>query len=159
MRHLFPRCRLGSAIYVSTLLIGVVGAGRATAADSFLPAGDGWQTYANERFGTRLVLIMGHTHCGAIDAAIEAVSHANGPASRNLESIVNRVRPSIEQLVATHTGDREALRREAMRANVRASVKNLRHGSDIIERLAAHDGLLIVGAELDLTTGEVALLD
>jgi carbonic anhydrase len=124
------------------------------------PSQVGSVEFAAERFGTRLVVVMGHTQCGAIDAAIEAVTGEKGPASRNLLSIVDRVRPNIEGLVATELArDPVRLRREAMRANVRASVNHLRHGSDVIERLAQAGGLAVVGAELDLATGEVALFD
>ena len=99
---------------------------------------------------------MGHTHCGAIDATLEAITAPAGARSRNLQSIVNRVRPGIESLAATDLArDPERLRREAARANVRASVNHLRHGSEVIERLAEEDHLLVVGAELDLTTGIV----
>ena len=124
------------------------------------PSQVGSVEFAAERFGTRLVVVMGHTSCGAIDAAIEAVGREEGPASRNLMSIVDRVRPSIEALVATELArDPVRLRREAMRANVRASVSHLRHSSQIIERLVDRGGLVVVGAELDLATGEVAFFD
>jgi carbonic anhydrase len=124
------------------------------------PSQIGSVEFAAERFGTRLVVVMGHTQCGAIDAAIEAVTAEHGPASRNMRSIVNRVRPAIESLVATDlAGDPTRLRREAMRANVRASVNHLRHGSEVIERLSDESALAVVGAELDLTTGEVAFFD
>jgi carbonic anhydrase len=124
------------------------------------PSQIGSVEFAAERFGTRLVVVMGHTQCGAIDAAIEAVTAEHGPASRNMQSIVNRVRPAIEGLVATDLArDPTRLRREAMRANVRASVNHLRHGSEVIERLSDESGLAVVGAELDLTTGEVAFFD
>jgi carbonic anhydrase len=116
--------------------------------------------FAAERFGTRLVVVMGHTNCGAIDAAIEAITGEQGPVSRSQLSIVSRVRPSIEGLVATELArDPVRLRREAMRANVRASVSHLRHGSEIIEQLAEKGGLAVVGAELDLSTGEVKFFD
>ncbi len=112
--------------------------------------------FAAERFGTRLVVVMGHTGCGAIEAAIESITSSENTVSRNQLSIVSRVRPSIEGLVATELArDPARLRREAVRANVRASVNHLRHGSEVIERLAEKDGLAVVGAELDLTTGEV----
>lgn len=124
------------------------------------PSQIGSVEFAAERFGTRLVVVMGHTGCGAIEAAIEAATGAEGPASRNLRSIVNRVRPGIEGLVATELArDPTRLRREAMRANVRASVNHLRHGSEVIERLAEESGLLVVGSELDLATGEVHFFD
>ena len=120
------------------------------------PSQIGSVEFAAERFGTRLVVVMGHTQCGAIEATIEAVTSEHDPASRNMMSIVNRVRPGIEGLIATDLArDPVKLRREAMRANVRASVNHLRHGSEVIERLADEDRLAVVGAELDLVTGEV----
>jgi carbonic anhydrase len=124
------------------------------------PSQVGSVEFAAERFGTRLVVVLGHTTCGAIDAAIESITGPATPTSRGLESIVNRVRPAVESLVHTSlANDPEKLRREAMRANVRASVNHLQHGSEILERLALEDGLLVVGAELDLVTGEVLFLD
>jgi carbonic anhydrase len=124
------------------------------------PSQVGSVEFAAERFGTRLVVVMGHTSCGAIDAAIEAVVRDEGPASRNLMSIVDRVRPSIESLVHTElASDPVRLRREAMRANVRASVSHLRYSSEIIERLVDEGQLVVVGSELDLTTGEVTFFD
>jgi carbonic anhydrase len=99
---------------------------------------------------------MGHTACGAIDATLEAIAAPGGAQHGNMRSIVNRVRPAIEALARTELArDPERLRHESMRANVRASVNHLRHGSDVIERLADEDNLLVVGAELDLTTGIV----
>lgn len=124
------------------------------------PSQVGSVEFAAERFGTRLVVVMGHTSCGAIHAAIEAITGDPGPASRNLMSIVNRVRPGIEGLVATELArDSGRLHREAMRANVRASVNHLRHGSEVLERLAEEGGLAVVGCELDLATGEVKFFD
>jgi carbonic anhydrase len=124
------------------------------------PSQVGSVEFAAERFGTRLVVVMGHSSCGAIDAALEAVMNNGGPQSRNMMSIVDRVRPAIESLVMTDlVRDPVRLRREAMRANVRASASQLRHGSEIIEREAERNGLLVVGAELDLSTGEVNFFD
>jgi len=124
------------------------------------PSQVGSVEFAAERFGIRLVVVMGHTRCGAIEAAIEAVTSDQGPASRNVSSIVDRIRPSIEGLVRTELSrDPVRLRREAMRANVRASVDHLRHGSAVIEGLALGEGLVVLGAELDLTSGEVGFFD
>lgn len=124
------------------------------------PSQVGSVEFASERFGTRLVVVMGHSSCGAIEAALEAIANRHGPKSRNLMSIVDRVRPSIESLVSTElANDPVRLRREAMRANVRASVNHLRHGSEILEKMAHTDGLVVVGTELDLTTGEVNFFD
>ena len=117
--------------------------------------------FAAERFGTQLVVVMGHTGCGAIAAAIEAITGDAAAQSRNLASIVDRVRPAIEPVVtpAAVAADPDAVRRAAIRANVRASMIGMRAGSDIIPRLVSDGGLLIVGAELDLTTGIVDFFD
>ena len=118
------------------------------------PSQIGSVEFAAERFGTRLVVVMGHTNCGAIDATLDAIAEPGNERSRNLQSITSRVRPAIESLVHL-IKERDKLRKEAVRANVRASVAHLRHGSEIIERLALEDELLIVGAELDLASGIV----
>ncbi|HVV48781.1 MAG TPA: carbonic anhydrase [Polyangia bacterium] len=124
------------------------------------PSQVGSVEFAAELFGTRLVVVMGHTGCGAVSAAIAAIRGAGGPTSRNLMSIVNRVRPAIEGLMTTDLARDDArLHREGMRANVRASVNHLRHGSEILERLADDGGLAVVGGELDLATGEVTFFD
>jgi carbonic anhydrase len=112
--------------------------------------------FAAEQFGTRLVVVLGHSQCGAIDATLEQLQRPKENQSRNLRSIVELVRPSVESLLATDLKhDLKALVHEAVRANIRASVKHLRHGSEIIEHLIQEDGLLIVGAEYSLETGEV----
>jgi carbonic anhydrase len=124
------------------------------------PSQVGSVEFAAERFGTRLVVVMGHSGCGAVDAALEAIANKSAPASRNLLHIVDRVRASIESLAATELAhDPARLKREAVRANVRASVSHLRHSSAIIENLVLGDGLVVVGAELDLATGEVSFFD
>jgi len=126
------------------------------------PSQVGSVEFAAERFDTRLVVVLGHTKCGAIAATLEALENKSesGKQSRNLNSIVDRVRPSVEQLMDTDLrGDRAALAEAAIRANVRASAEHLRHGSDIIERLVREKGLRVVGAEYSLETGEVDFFD
>lgn len=116
--------------------------------------------FAAERFGTPLVVVLGHSRCGAISATIEEITQQSKPPSRNLRSIVERVRPSVEPLLATELRqDSEALMRHAVRANVRASVNHLRHGSEILEQLLEKGSLLIVGAEYALETGTVEFFE
>lgn len=116
--------------------------------------------FAAEQFGTRLVVVLGHTMCGAIDATLQQLQRPIENQSRNLHSIVDLIRPSVEGLLATHLkDDLPALGRAAVRANIRASVQNLRHGSDIIEQLIQRAGLLVVGAEYSLETGVVDFFD
>jgi carbonic anhydrase len=116
--------------------------------------------FAAERFGTRLVVVLGHTQCGAIAATLESLLTPGNNTSRNLQSIVDRVRPSVEGLLATNLrNDLGALAAQAVRANIRASADHLRHGSPVLERLIEQDGLLVVGAEYSLETGVVDFFD
>jgi carbonic anhydrase len=116
--------------------------------------------FAAERFGTRLVIVLGHSQCGAVLATIEEIGRPREARSRNLQSIVDRIRPSVESLIEAGLGrDRETLVREAVCANVRASADHLRHGSEVLERLIAENGLVVVGAEYSLETGVVEVFD
>jgi carbonic anhydrase len=120
------------------------------------PSQVGSVEFAAERFGTRLVVVLGHSRCGAILATLEELGHPTEGQSRNLRSIVDRIRPSVEALLATELRyDADALVREAVRANIRASANHLRHGSEVLEQLIQSDGLLVVGAEYSLETGVV----
>lgn len=124
------------------------------------PSQVGSVEFAAERFGTRLVVVLGHSRCGAILATLEELGRPSKDQSRNLRSIVDRVRPSVEPLLATELGHQpEALVREAVRANIRVSANHLRHGSEVLEQLIQGDGLLVVGAEYSLETGVVDFFD
>jgi carbonic anhydrase len=124
------------------------------------PSQVGSVEFAAERFGTRLVMVLGHSQCGAVLATLEELQRGNESPSRNMRSIVARIRPAIEALLATDLArDRGALVRAAVRANVRAAANQLRHGSQMLERLSEEDGLLVVGAEYSLETGVVDVFD
>lgn len=124
------------------------------------PSQIGSVEFAAERFGTRLVVVLGHSSCGAILATLEELRRPTEKQSKNLRSIVERVRPSVEGLLETPLrDDPAALVRQAVRANVRNSVDHLRHGSEVLERLIQEQGLLVVGAEYSLETGAVEFLD
>jgi carbonic anhydrase len=124
------------------------------------PSQIGSVEFAAARYGTRLVVVLGHSQCGAILATLEELQRPTENQSRNLHSIVDRVRPSVEGLLATEfRHDPQALVRHAVRANIRASANHLRHGSEVIEQLIQKDGLLVVGAEYSLETGVVDFFD
>jgi carbonic anhydrase len=124
------------------------------------PSQIGSVEFAAERFGTRLVVVLGHSQCGAILAALEELRRPGENQSRNLRSIVDRIRPSIQTLLARRPDqDGDALVRDAVRANVRVSADHLRHGSEVLEQLIEKNGLVIVGAEYGLDTGEVDFFD
>ena len=120
------------------------------------PSQVGSVEFAAARFNTNLVVVLGHSQCGAIAATIEELQQPEENQSRNLRSIVDRVRPSVEALLETELRhDLPALAAAAVRANIRASVAHLRHGSEVLEHLIRDQGLLIVGAEYSLETGLV----
>jgi carbonic anhydrase len=116
--------------------------------------------FAAERFGTRLVVVLGHSSCGAILATLEELERPARAQSRNLRSIVDRVRPSVEALLNTELRHQpQALVHQAVRANIRVSSSQLRHGSEVLEHLIEKDGLMVVGAEYSLETGVVEFFD
>jgi carbonic anhydrase len=116
--------------------------------------------FAAEQFGTRLVVVLGHTQCGAIETTLQQLLRPIENQSRNLHSIVDLIRPSVEGLLTTELRhDLRALGHAAVRANIRASVRHLRHGSDIIEQLIQKAGLVVVGAEYSLESGVVEFFD
>jgi carbonic anhydrase len=124
------------------------------------PSQVGSVEFAAERFKTRLVVVLGHSNCGVILATLEQLQSPTGIQSRNMHSIVSRVRPSVEGLLETGLRhDHGALVHHAVRANVRASADHLRHGSPVIEQLIQTEGLLVVGAEYSLETGVVDFFD
>ncbi|MET0151505.1 MAG: carbonic anhydrase [Candidatus Binatia bacterium] len=120
------------------------------------PSQVGSVEFAAARFDTRLVVVLGHSQCGAILATLEELRRPTQNQSRNLRAIVDRVRPSIEGLLeAVDFHDENVLVKQAVRANIRASVNHLRHGSEVLEQMIEGDGLVVVGAEYSLETGEV----
>lgn len=122
------------------------------------PSQIGSVEFAAERFETRLVVVLGHSSCGAIDATLEQLQRPSEEQSPGLRSIVDRIRPAVEGLLGPH-GPRDQILREAVRANIRLAASQLRHGSDILEHLIRHEGLLVVGAEYSLDSGVVAFFD
>jgi carbonic anhydrase len=124
------------------------------------PSQVGSVEFAASRFNTRLVVVLGHSRCGAVLATIEELQRPAENQSRNLRSIVDRVRPSVEGLLRTELKhDLHALVDQAVRSNVRASVDHLRHGSALLEQLIRNEGLMVVGAEYSLETGVVEFFD
>jgi carbonic anhydrase len=124
------------------------------------PSQVGSVEFAAERYGTRLVVVLGHSNCGAILATLEELGRPRGDQSRNLQSIVDRIRPSVQELVVPgRPAEPATLVQRAVRANICASASHLRHGSGVLEDLILRDGLMVVGAEYSLETGVVDFFD
>jgi len=120
------------------------------------PSQVGSVEFSAEHHGARLVVVLGHTNCAAVSATLEQLQKPTESRSPSLQSIVDRIRPSVETVLEVSAGSsQEVLMQQAVRANVRACVDHLRHGSKLLEELIARDGLLVVGAEYSLETGVV----
>ena len=113
--------------------------------------------FAASQFGSRLVVVMGHTRCGAVAATVHAIETGLGPESKNIRAITDRIAPHIAGLV--RPGDQDGILREAVRANVRASADHLRHGSPIIEDLVMAGRVAVVAADYEMETGAVHFFD
>jgi carbonic anhydrase len=123
------------------------------------PSGIGSVEFAAEAFGTRLVVVLGHSNCGAVHATVQQLARPRRDQSRNLKSIVDRIRPSVEAVLERGEQEPAMLEHLAVRANIRMSANHLRHGSEVLEQLIQNDGLLVVGAEYSLETGVVDFFD
>jgi carbonic anhydrase len=114
--------------------------------------------FAASQFGTRLVVVMGHTRCGAVGATVRAIEHGGTPESKNLQAIVDRIAPNVQQAVAG-PGDRESRLTAAVRANALASARALPHASPILKDLVDRKRIVIVAAIFELATGSVVFQD
>jgi carbonic anhydrase len=124
------------------------------------PSQIGSVEFAATQYNTRLVVILGHTQCGAVSATLDELRNNQQSPSRNQRSIIERIAPAIATLMETPLrDDPAALMKHAVRANIRAATSHLRHGSKILEHLIAHEGLLVVSAEYSLETGKVEFFD
>ncbi len=116
--------------------------------------------YAAQQFGTNLVLVLGHTNCGAVIATLNELARRERHRSPNLRAIVDRIRPAIEPVILHHEmGEGDEVLRDAVRANIKASVERLSHGSRVLERLVGDGDLVIVGAEYSVESGAVEFFD
>lgn len=123
------------------------------------PSQIGSVEFAAQQFGTKLVVVLGHSGCGAVVAALNDLAVNESQLSDNLRAIVDRVRPAVEPVLARHGHEvSDAVVNDAVRANVRASVEQLVRGSSILEQLMDRGELDIVGAEYSIETGEVDFL-
>ena len=126
------------------------------------PSQVGSVEFAAARFGTQLVVVLGHSQCGAILATLEELTGGAAEHQSRQPALDRRSRPALGGDGCSRPSSRhdpDALVSQAVRANVRASADHLRHGSAVLEQLIRNDGLLVVGAEYSLETGVVDFFD
>ena len=117
--------------------------------------------FAAQAFGTALVVVLGHSNCGAVSATLDDLTPDRPEAPQTLNSIISRIRPVVVPLVelgSVNQLPREAIMRAAVRANIRASVDAIQRGTALLEKMVTAGDMLVVGAEYDLQTGKVELL-
>ena len=112
--------------------------------------------YAAANLGTRLVVVLGHSNCGAIEAALQNLGKIEAIGSPNLRAIVDRIRPALEPLLET---DGEVALDDAVVANVRYSVERLRDDSELLTDMLGSGDVMVVGATYSIETGEVRFFD
>lgn len=115
--------------------------------------------FAAITFGTPVVMVMGHTLCGAVRATLRHIETKEALSSEGLNDIVNRIKPHIYTIAKIKNISEEEKADRAVEANVRASVSQLSHSSRIIEEMVSLGRLKIIGSVLDLATGVVTFLD
>jgi len=121
------------------------------------PSGIGSVEYAVTRLGVRLVVVMGHTHCGAVQATLDTFGKLGPQEAEHIKSITGRIGPHIAELVELDLPPEEKMLR-AVRANVLASLDQLRHGSALLEQLDRSGRVDFKSCVLNLENGEVEWL-
>ncbi|HEY8089658.1 MAG TPA: carbonic anhydrase [Polyangiaceae bacterium] len=115
--------------------------------------------FAASRFGTRLVVVMGHTQCGAVAATVDALEHGGTPESGNLRSIVDRIAPQVRHLFDEECPPGTTRAVAAVRANAVATARDMRHASPLLQDLVDRGRMKIVASVYDLETGVVTFID
>lgn len=124
------------------------------------PSNVGSAEFSAQNFGTRLVVVLGHSNCSAVEATIDTIEKGAEVESPNLRSIVDAIRPGVEPLMQTeHRNDRNKLSSAAVKANIQTSVAELKRGPGVLDHLIRTDGLVVIGAEYSLQTSEVEFFE
>jgi carbonic anhydrase len=111
--------------------------------------------YAANALGTELVVVMGHTRCGAVKATIDAATNAKCPGSASLEDLVERLMPAVSEVVGRGLEPAELLT-AATRANIHLTAARLGQESKVLAERIRSGKLMVVTAEYALETGEVS---
>jgi carbonic anhydrase len=114
--------------------------------------------YAASALGAELVVVMGHTQCGAVKATIESVRKGKHPGSVSLDDMVQRIAPAVRPVANRGLASNELLK-VATRANALLAADRLRRESPVLRERIETGKLTVVSAEYALETGEVSFFD
>jgi len=118
------------------------------------PDGLGSLEYGAAVLGTKVIMVLGHTSCGAVNATVDALQKGNNLPG-HIADLVRAMKPGIEPALKTAGPD---LQQRAMIANVQANVRRLQTEKPILGDMVAAGKLKVVGAYYDLPTGKVMML-
>jgi carbonic anhydrase len=104
--------------------------------------------------GTKLIMVLGHSSCGAVNATVAALQKGN-KLPGHIADLVRAMKPGIEGEIEQGGSN---LEQRAVAANVRHNVKRLQQATPILAKMVAEKKLSVVGALYDLPTGKVALV-
>lgn len=151
--------------------------------DSRVPVEDIFQTYLGDLFviriagnvineeilgslefscdisGAKVIIVLGHTHCGAIKAAIDNVKIGH------IATLVNKIRPAVNKAKVDFNKDsltyheKNAFVDQVCKYNIHESINQIRHNSEILDLMESKGDIQIHGAIYDLVTGKVSFLE
>jgi carbonic anhydrase len=107
--------------------------------------------YGVDILGARLIVVLGHQSCGAVDAAMKTIA-AKGKAPGHIQSLVTAIKPVVK---ATPNGDLDA----TIKANVKHVVDALRSSTPILKARVDSGDVQVIGGYYTLDTGTVTFLD
>ncbi|MFK7980934.1 MAG: carbonic anhydrase family protein [Saprospiraceae bacterium] len=114
----------------------------------------GSMEFACKVSGSKLILVMGHEHCGAVKAAVDDVKLGN------ITPMLAKIRPAVEAV--TYGGDRTsknaAFVQMACESNVKNTIDQIRLNSPILKEMEEEGAIKIVGAVYDMDTGKVVFM-
>lgn len=114
--------------------------------------------FAALQFGVGLIVVLGHSNCGAVATTLEHLASKQDIDSPNLQAIADRIKPAVAPVLEAHGGDAQRAIDEAVTANIVAQVAELRRSSATVDRLVRDGELTVIGAEYSLQTGQVHFL-
>lgn len=112
--------------------------------------------YAAQMFETSLCVVMGHSKCGAVQAAIDSIDKGVQGHSPNIQSLLKRIHPAVKRAEMFQDDSRENFVNRCTFENVGRSMRTLLRKSDVLTKLKETGKFAVLGAHYDLHTGVVS---